>query len=368
MDNAIKGEIRPPTEIAGKKNKKGGNIALNVICALIALLLLAVGFTVSSVSQKPEGEQQLITGAKVLFRVDFSDLLGIEKTETVTEQQADADNTAEEDKPPLVAPLYMLTVTETQVNSLIVVLLIGLFCFWLTRNLKVIPESKKQIVAEWIVEKVTALVHGNMSQEFTGFAPFITALISLSAISSLTSLLGWYPPTAELNTIVGWSVIVFILITYEKLRAGLFEYLKGYTKPIFIMAPLNLLGEIATPLSMTFRHFGNVCSGLVISALLTKVLTSASSAIWGLLGVEGLLSQFAFLRVGIPAVFSLYFDIFSGCLQAFIFCMLTMINIYLAYDDSMQTRREKAEKKAKRLAKKKEKALAKESAGSAPDA
>lgn len=323
MDNAIKGEVRPPTAASAPK-RKGKNIALNLICALIALLLLAVGFTVSSVSQKAEGEQQLITGAKVLFRVDFSDLLGIEKDEAV--QPTDAES-AEEDKQQLVAPLYVLTVTETQVNSLIVVLLIGLFCFWLTRGLKVIPESKKQIVAEWIVEKVTALVHGNMSQEFTGFAPFITALISLSALSSLTSLLGWYPPTAELNTIVGWSVIVFILITYEKLRAGLFEYLKGYTKPIFIMAPLNVLGEIATPLSMTFRHFGNVCSGLVISALLTSVLTKASSAIWGLIGVEGWLAQFAFLRVGIPAVFSLYFDIFSGCLQAFIFCMLTMMYI-----------------------------------------
>ena len=363
MDNVIKGEIRPPTEAPAKKNRKGKNVALNVVCALIALLLIALGFTVSSVSQKPEGEQPLITGAKVLFRVDFSKLGAAGETAPEETQPPDAGNASgEADKQSLISPLHVLTITETQVNSLIVVLLIALFCFWLTRNLKVIPESKKQIVAEWIVEKVTNLVHGNMSSEFTSFAPFITALISLSALSSLTSLFGWYPPTAELNTIVGWSIVVFILITYEKLRAGLFEYLKGYTKPIFIMAPLNVVGEIATPLSMTFRHFGNVCSGLVISALLTKVLTTASSAIWGLFGVDGLLSQFAFMRIGIPVVFSLYFDIFSGCLQAFIFCMLTMINIYLAYDDSMQTRREKAAKKAKRLEKKKQKAAAKETA------
>ena len=344
MDRVITANTPPLGDSRQKKHRDGKTIALNVVTALLALLLLAVGFAVANISQKPAEEQPLITGAKVLFRVDFSEVLGIEPS------PVEGDGAQQ-----LIAPWYVLTVTETQVNSLIVVLLIGLFCFWLTRNLKVRPEGKKQIVAEWIVEKVTGLIHSNMSREFTAFAPFICALISLSALSSLTSLFGWYPPTAELNTIIGWSLVVFILITYEKLRAGLLEYLKGYTKPIFIMAPLNVLGEIATPLSMTFRHFGNVSSGLVISALLTSVLTKLSGLIWGLLGVDGFLSQFALFRVGIPVVFSLYFDIFSGCLQAFIFCMLTMINIYLAYDDSMQTKKEKARKKAERAAKKAEK-------------
>ena len=118
------------------------------------------------------------------------------------------------------------------------------------------------------------------------------------------------------------------------------------------MIPMNILGEIATPMSMAFRHFGNVCSGMVISALLAWALTGASKLIWTLIGLTGVLSNFSFLRVGIPAVFSVYFDIFSGCLQAFIFCMLTMINIYLAYEDSNETIREKKLKKAQKAAKK----------------
>ena len=333
---------RPPKERSAKR------VVTNVIVAVLALSLLAFGFFINSAAVKPaEGtETPIISGAKVLLKIDLSEVFHFDVAQAAE---------SEEGETPLVAPWYIVRITETQVNSWLVVALIALLCFWLTRDMKVTPEGKKQIIAEFLVEKATAMVHGNMSREFTNFAPFIAALISLSAFSSLSSLLGWYPPTAELNTIIGWSVIVFVLITYEKLRAGILEYLKGYTKPIFIMAPLNVIGEIATPLSMTFRHFGNVCSGLVISALLTKVLTALSNLIWNAIGVHGFFAQFAFFRVGIPAIFSLYFDIFSGCLQAFIFCMLTMINIYIAHEDSNETRREKAKKKAARLEKKRRK-------------
>lgn len=325
------------------KKKSKIRISTIVVFTLIALLV-GFGFFVNAVGFSGDNiEQPNIAGARVLFRIDFSKPAGINYYTPGGEEQ------------PLIAPLSVLTVTTTHLNSLIVVAVIGLLCFWLTRDLRILPEGKKQIVAEFIVEKVTHIVTDNMSDAFIFFAPFITALLGLSALSSLTSLLGWYPPTAELNTILGWSLIVFILITYQKLRSGVGEYLKGYTKPIFIMIPMNILGEIATPMSMAFRHFGNVCSGMVISALLAWALTGLSKLIWGLINVGGWLSEFAFFRVGIPAVFSVYFDIFSGCLQAFIFCMLTMINIYLAYEDSNETIAEKKLKKERKRAAKAEK-------------
>ena len=321
-----------------ERSVKKSNFKLTtVIVFTIIALLVAAGFFINSFDFASEEQAASessgpdISGARVLLRVNFGD-----------QEQADEES--------LIASPSVLTITTTTVNSFIVVAVIGLLCFWLTRDMKIKPESKRQILAEWIVEKVTNIVHDNMSEAFTFFAPFITALLALSALSSLTSLLGWYPPTAELNTILGWSVVVFVLITYQKLRAGLGEYLKGYTKPIFIMIPMNILGEIATPMSMAFRHFGNVCSGMVISALLAWALTGLSNLIWGLINVTGWLSDFAFFRVGIPAIFSVYFDIFSGCLQAFIFCMLTMINIYLAYEDSNDTIAEKKMKRQQKLA------------------
>ena len=95
------------------------------------------------------------------------------------------------------------------------------------------------------------------------------------------------------------------------------------------MTPFNILSELATPISMACRHFGNILSGVVINALVYAALALASSALFGLLpGVVGdVLSQIPILDVGVPAILSVYFDWFSGVMQAFIFCMLTVLYI-----------------------------------------
>lgn len=219
-----------------------------------------------------------------------------------------------------------IPVTETQINSLLVILAIWGLCLFLTHDLKVHPTSKRQIIAEWVVEKVTGLVEDNMGKKFLRFCPFVAAILGLSALSSLISLLGMYPPTADLNTVLGWAILVFILITYFKIRTnGFGGYLKGFTEPIVVFTPFNILGEIATPVSMAFRHFGNVVSGTVISALVYAALAGLSTLLFGWL--PGLVGKIPYLQVGIPAFLSIYFDLFSSCIQAFIFAMLTMLYI-----------------------------------------
>ena len=219
-----------------------------------------------------------------------------------------------------------IPITETQVNSWIVIIVIFLICLYLTHGLKVRNISKKQIVAEWIVEKAENLTTTNMGEGFKNFAPFVCAILGLSALSSLSSLVGLYPPTADLNTIAGWSILVFVMITYYKIKTnGFFGYLKGYTEPFALFTPFNVLSELGTPISMTFRHFGNIVSGVVISTLVYAALASLSTALLGWL--PGILGKIPFLQVGIPAVLSIYFDVFSSCMQAFIFAMLTTLYI-----------------------------------------
>ncbi len=219
-----------------------------------------------------------------------------------------------------------IKITETQLNSWIVIALIFLLCVVLTRGMKVRGTSKRQVVAEWIVEQVTKLVRENMGEGFLPYAPFICAILGLSAFSSLVTLVGMYPPTADLNTIAGWSILVFSLITFYKIKTnGFLGYLKSYTEPIKIFTPFNILSELGTPVSMTFRHFGNVVSGVVISTLVYAGLASVSTLLLGWL--PGLLGKIPFLQVGIPAVLSIYFDLFSSLMQAFIFAMLTMLYI-----------------------------------------
>ena len=245
-------------------------------------------------------------------------------------------------------PLQDLPITEAQVNSLLVILSLTGFCLYMTHGIRAGVATRRQIMAEWIVEKMDGLVLENMGEFFKGFAPFVTAILGLSAISSLLSLLGLFPPTSDLNIVVGWSILVFILITHYKLKGGVGPYLKGYLEPIPVLLPLNILGEFATPLSMAFRHYGNVLSGSIIAVLISAGLQAASLLVMGAL--PGFLAELPIFRIGLPAVFSLYFDIFRGCMQAFIFAMLTMLNIAGGFpQDEYEKRRLKKLSKNKKI-------------------
>ncbi|MBO5790350.1 MAG: F0F1 ATP synthase subunit A [Clostridia bacterium] len=248
----------------------------------------------------------------------------------------------------LPLPFGGLPVTETQVNSVAVLLAVFFLCLYITHGLDPKGGTKRQLVAELIVTKTRELVLGNMGERFAGFVPFVAAIMALSAFSSLSSLIGLHPPTSDINVTAGWAIFVFILITYYKLKGGVGNYLKGYTEPIPLFTPLNVIGELATPVSMAFRHYGNVLSGVAIAALISAALQGLSRMLLGWL--PGFLGEIPFLQIGLPAVLSLYFDLFSSILQAFIFAMLTMLYIANGFpEEQYLARLEK--KRAKREAK-----------------
>ncbi|MCR5830454.1 MAG: F0F1 ATP synthase subunit A [Lachnospiraceae bacterium] len=220
--------------------------------------------------------------------------------------------------------------SETLIVSWIVMLIITLLCIFLTHNMKVEKISRRQALAEWLVEAADKFVIGNMGQKFAYFVPFVAALFAMSVFSNLIGLLGVRSPTADLNTEAGWAIVVFIMITAQKIKAGGFGgYLLGFTKPIPLLTPFNILSELSTPISMACRHFGNILSGIVINGLIYAALATASSALFGLIpgAVGNVLSTIPILDVGIPAILSFYFDWFTGVMQAYIFCMLTTMYI-----------------------------------------
>ena len=231
-----------------------------------------------------------------------------------------------------------IVVTETVVNMAIISALIVLLCLYLTHDMQVHARTKRQLIAEWIVKKVNVLVGDTMGKRFADgdYPALIATIMFLSVLCSLSSMVGMYPATSDVSMLLGWSAVVFVLITYTKLRTnGLGRYLLSFFKPVPFFAPMNMFSEVATPIAMAFRHFGNIASGSVITALLYTSLAVLNNKIFGLLpGVIGqALGQIPILQVGIPAIFSIYFDIFSGILQAFIFCMLTMMYIAQAAEE-----------------------------------
>ena len=245
-------------------------------------------------------------------------------------------------------PIQDMVITESQINSWLVMIAIMGLCLFLTHGLRTKNISARQHLAEWIVENTNSMVIGNMGEYFKGFAPFIAAILGLSAFSSLLTLVGLFPPTSDINVTAGWALLVFILITYYKFKCGPITYIKSFGDPVPLLAPLNIISEVATPVSMAFRHYGNVLSGSVISVLIASALQGLSGIVLGWL--PGVFGEIPFLQIGLPAILSLYFDLFSGLLQAYIFAMLTMM--YVSGGFPMEKYFLKKEKKAKRKLKK----------------
>lgn len=276
-------------------------------------------------------------------------------------------------------PLFgTVQITQTLLVSCLVVVILSALLIWLGSGLKVSGISRKQAVAEMLYTSLVNFVRGNMGTNFDHYIPLIGAIFATSVVSNLISLLGIWSPTADLMTELAWALVVFVLITYHKIKAsGIGSYLNGFLDPIFIMAPINVMSECFTPVSMACRHFGNILSGTVISALIYASLTAASKALFTLLGrnlvvailmaligaalifagkklwkkkfpfilgiilaVLGVLAvltnlgaSYPWLTIGLPAIPSLYFDWFGGCIQAFIFCTLTTLFIKEAAGD-----------------------------------
>ena len=285
--------------------------ALDIFYIVMMILPFAAGI-VLKVLTSPASDDINITGAQIYFTIHM--------------------------------PIQDLPITEAQVNSLLVVISVTFICLYLTHGLSVKAHLKRQVAAEWLIESASKLVNGSMGEYFNGFIPFISAILVLSALSSLSSLLGLYAPTSDINVVAGWAILVFILITYYRFKCGPLHYMKSFTEPIALMTPMNIISEIATPISMSFRHYGNILSGSVISVLIAAALQGLSSKILGCL--PGFLGQFPFLRIGLPAILSLYFDVFSGVLQAYIFAMLTMSYVSSAFAaDEYQMRQLRKEQK-----------------------
>ena len=206
-----------------------------------------------------------------------------------------------------------INITETIIISWLVMAGLIALVLFLTHNMTVRPTRKRQVIAEFLVEIVDNQVLSAMGKEYKWFAPYIGALFASSIFGSLIGLTGLRPVTADFSTVLTWALMTFVLIERAKIKAdGIGGYLKSFINP------LNIISEISTPVSMAFRHFGNIGGGTIITSLLYFALTGASLAI----GLE-----FPIFAIGIPAVLSLYFDLFTGFMQAFIFMMLTMANI-----------------------------------------
>jgi F-type H+-transporting ATPase subunit a len=205
--------------------------------------------------------------------------------------------------------------------------MIGLIVFSIlsTKKLEKVPK-RLQLVLEILVGAVNNLTAQTMGEDKKSFAPYMGTILLFLAIANLAGLIGLRPPTADVNTTIGLAMITFTMIHVSGVRKkGIGKYLKGFTEPLLPMLPLNIIGELATPISLGFRLFGNIIGGLIIMNLVYSALAALSSMLFGP-------SMIPIFQAGLPAVLHVYFDLFAGVLQSFIFTMLTMVYVSMAMD------------------------------------
>ena len=267
-----------------------------------------------------------------------------------------------------------IPITQTTVSSFVVTVLLMIAGVLLGKNIKKRPDGKQVLV-----EKGVSMIHGmvvdTMGKHNAHWTPFIATIFLSSICGSLIGLTGFLrSSTADLSCTIVWAVMVSVIIWYNNIKNnGFVGWLKGFTEPVVVMTPMNIISEIAQPVSMAFRHFGNVAGGGVITSILYTALaglsagvlnliassgvavgivllaTGAGLILWsakakktalkilgivmavlglfGLLQALGILSGVPILAFGIPAVLSVYFDLFSGFVQALVFSLLTMVYI-----------------------------------------
>ena len=196
-------------------------------------------------------------------------------------------------------------ITQTIATTLIVDAVIIVIAILLASNLKKIPKGK-QVISESIIGMVDGLVTSAMGKKQLYYAPYVLSILLFIGCSNIVGLFGLRPPTADVNTTFALAIITFILIQFSAIyNQGFIGYLKSFLDPFFLFLPMNIIGMFATPISLGFRLFGNITGGMIIVSLLYDAV--------------GKLAFIPFI-----SVLHIYFDLFSGILQSFIFCMLTM--------------------------------------------
>lgn len=164
-----------------------------------------------------------------------------------------------------------------------------------------------QNIVELAIEMLGSMVDGVMGKNAHRFVNYLSTLFIFLIVSNLSGLFGLRPPTADYGVTLSLGLITFFLIQFNAIKKSGIGHFTGLFQPVFFLFPVNLMGEIATPISLSLRLFGNIMSGTLLLGLIYDLLNP-----WTL---------------GYGAALHFYFDVFSGCIQAYVFCMLSMVFI-----------------------------------------
>lgn len=212
---------------------------------------------------------------------------------------------------------FPVNITADIVVQWVVILVVGIIAYLLTRNLKRVPD-KKQVILETIYDYVCNLVKSNMGESFMSYLPYVGTLVIYLLSLNLLGLIGVEPPTKNLSVTLGLGISSFLVINGTAIKRNSFGgYMKGLVSEYPIMLPLNILERITLPISLALRLFGNMLAATLLISLI----------------YQGLGSINFFAQIGLPIVAHAYFDLFDGTIQMLVFTMLTVVYIKIISDE-----------------------------------
>lgn len=198
-----------------------------------------------------------------------------------------------------------IEVAESVVITWVIMAFMLILAICMTRNLKVQNPGKRQVILETAVCGLQNMVKGIIGEEGAGYVPYLVTVIVYIGISNIIGLFGMKPPTKDLNVTGALAIMSIILIEYSGIHVkGVKRWAKSFAEPVAVVAPLNVLEIFIRPLSLCMRLFGNVLGAFVVMELLKIIMPAI-----------------------LPIPFSLYFDIFDGLIQAYVFVFLTSLFI-----------------------------------------
>lgn len=204
-----------------------------------------------------------------------------------------------------------IDVAESTVISWVIMAIIMILTLVLTRNMKVENPGKLQVGVEYVVESLQNIVRDIVGHEAERYVPYLATVLVFLGISNVFAVTGMKPPTKDLNVSAAVALMSIVLVQIASIRQNRVKgWLKGFTKPIAVVTPINIMELAIRPLSLCMRLFGNVLGAFVVMKLLEHLVP-----------------------VILPAVFSLYFDFFDGLIQAYVFVFLTGLFIKEAVED-----------------------------------
>lgn len=201
-------------------------------------------------------------------------------------------------------------ITSTHICTVIIMIVLMVLAIAMRRSFFKAEKSGRMTtlstITEMLVDMLTGFVETSLGKKgAVHYINYIGVLLLYIFFSNISGIFGLRPPTADYGTTLALALITFVMIQYANIRYQKFGAIKALFEPFPLFLPMNIISEFSTPLSMSLRLFGNVLAGTVLMAL-----------------YYGMLPWFA--KIGVPAALHVYFDIFSGAIQAYVFGMLTI--------------------------------------------